>query len=90
MVVARVLQELPGGQGRSKGMSQVQGDPPEARWWCALGCGAELTAGQIRDGRCARCHGMAVELGWRYRDSKGAVHYASTWKTVPPEVRRST
>jgi hypothetical protein len=65
-------------------------DPPEARRWCALGCGAELAVDQTPHSQCPRCHRPVVDLGWRYRDNRGALHYASTWETLPPEIRRST
>ena len=69
-------------------MSLLRANAPEAVRWCPLGCGKEMTLDALVEGKC-KCGGTVVDLGWRYRDSKGALCYASTFDTLPPEVRRA-
>jgi predicted RNA-binding Zn-ribbon protein involved in translation (DUF1610 family) len=65
-------------------------NPPEHVRWCDLGCGAEIPTDTLREGvKCPKCGERTVDLGYRYRDSKGVVCYASTWETLPVEVRRA-
>lgn len=67
----------------------MKANPPEKVWWCVNGCGRELTDAGVADHKCTRCDTRVVDLGWRYRDSHGAYCYASTFETLPPEVRRA-
>lgn len=67
----------------------MRANPAEPVRWCSLGCGRESTLDQLVDGKC-RCGGQVVDLGWRYRDSKGVTCYTSTYDTLPSEVRRAS
>ena len=59
--------------------------PPEQVRWCALGCGREIVGTEKK----CRCGGDTVDLGWRYLNSRGVRQYASTWETLPKEIREA-
>jgi hypothetical protein len=66
----------------------MRATPAEEMRWCAAGCGAEVSVDKLRDGACPKCAGRVVDLGWRYRNSRGSFEYVSRFEALPPEVRK--